>query len=498
MKKLYPPQFKTWFLMVAAMLIGGTAYAQTETSENATNHSVTSGDAPGVSGESYTIAGKYIAGGGSTQTGTMPSKGYKLRTNQSGGTVFTVNPPYNITKLVIDANSNYAKKEDGPAIVVTAVEVDGVAISNWEGGQFPDKADNTSALLTIDNITATESIAIYFDNSNAGGNQINACWEVTYMAPAADSPTLTVEPDTLHLVVGASYQLTKKIVPAEPFATDGSVFWFTGDIGDFMNNGTVSEIVSINEENDSVTALKAGVEELKLAWIGDPENVADTCVVVVSDFDVNDHEILKNYVFEQVPDTVIFNLGTESFYIWNDANKQCHYVYNILNKGFEDLYVQAAATSSSDKGWWNVNGRGFSLVGAGRCAAVANVPKDAYIEILYTGGIFVSKDSTRSETIASSKGPDAGSKKTLINEETGRVIYQMVEEGIVGFEIDKGQYIKRITIYDAAINEGVNTAIKEVEPVVATEEAAYNLMGVKVNGNAKGLIIKNGKKVFVK
>lgn len=473
------------------MLMCGTAYAQVETSETAKGGD---GSSVAVEGESYIVDGTYIAGKGSTQTGTMPSKGFKVRTNNSAGAVFTVKAPYNITKLVIDANSNYAKNADGPAIVVTKVEVDGAEISSWEGGQFPDKAEETSAQLTINNITARESIAIFFDNSNASGNQINACWEVTYTAPAADSPTLTVEPDTLRLVAGASYQLTKKIVPADPFATNGEVIWYTGDIGDFMNNGTTSEIVSINEETDSVTALKAGEELLKLTWLGDPENVADTCVVIVDGFDANDHKIIKNHLFELVPDTVMFNTGSESYQIWNDGNSQCNAVYNVTNEGFEDLYIQAAAAYNG-KGWSNIYGRGLVLgTGAGRCAAIGNIPKDAYVEFIYTGSMFVTKDNTMDLKF----GPDAGAKKTLISEEIGRAIYKMDEEGMVGFEIGRGQSIKRITIYEEAITEGANTAIKEIEQVVTAEEAAYNLMGVKVNGNAKGLIIKNGKKVFVK
>ena len=491
MRRFYSPQFKTLFLMVAAMLMCGTAFAQTETSETAKGGD---GSSVAVEGESYIVDGTYIAGKGSTQTGTMPSKGFKVRTNNSAGAVFSVKAPYNITKLVIDANSNYAKNADGPAIVVTGVEVDGVAITGWEGGQFPDKAEGTSALLTIDNITARESIAIFFDNSNASGNQINACWEVTYTAPAADAPTLTIEPDTVRLVVGASYQLKKKIVPAEPFATDGSVFWFTGDIGDFMNNGTVSEIVAINEETDSITALKAGEELMKLAWIGDPENIADTCVVIVDGFNANDHKILKNYVFELIPDTVMFIEGTESFQIWNDGNSQCNAVHNVTNEGFEDLYIQAAAAYNG-KGWSNIYGRGLVLgSGAGRCAAIANIPKDAYVEFIYTGTMFVTKDNTMDLKF----GPDAGAKKTLVNEEIGRAIYKMDEEGMVGFEIGRGQSIRRITIYDEAIDEGVNTAIQEVEQTVVADEAIYNLMGIKVNGNAKGLVIKNGKKMYVK
>ena len=491
MRKLYPPQFKTLFLMVAAMLVCGTAYAQTETSETAKGGS---GSNVAVEGESYVVDGAFIAGGGSTQTGTMPSKGFKVRTNVTSTSLFTVKAPYAITKLVIDANSNYAKNADGAAVVVTKVEIDGVEFNGWEGGQFPDKADGESAQLIIDNISAKESIAVYFDDSNSGGHQINACWEVTYEAGPADYPALTVEPDTVRLAVGASYQLNKKIVPFEPFATDGSVFWFTGDIFDFMNNGTVSEIVSINTENDSITALKAGEELVKLAWIGDPENVADTCVVIVDGFDANDHKILKNYLFELIPDTVMFTTGTESFQIWNDGNSQCNAVYNVTNEGFEDLYIQAAAAYNG-KGWSNIYGRGLVLgSGAGRCAAIANIPKDAYIEFIYTGTMFVTKDNSMDLKF----GPDAGAKKTLISEEIGRAIYKMDEEGMVGFEIGRGQSIKRVTVYEEAITEGVNTAIQEVVEQNAAEEAAYNLMGIKVNANAKGLIIKNGKKVLVK
>lgn len=50
----------------------------------------------------------------------------------------------------------------------------------------------------------------------------------------------------------------------------------------------------------------------------------------------------------------------------------------------------------------------------------------------------------------------------------------------------------------AIVEDGDATAINAIEAENATSEIAYNLNGQRVSANAKGLVIKNGKKFFVK
>ncbi|MCR5679137.1 MAG: hypothetical protein K6G08_02860, partial [Prevotella sp.] len=68
----------------------------------------------------------------------------------------------------------------------------------------------------------------------------------------------------------------------------------------------------------------------------------------------------------------------------------------------------------------------------------------------------------------------------------------MTDDLMIGFEINTGQYIQSITIYEEAADP---SAISEVKARIATDGAIYNLMGMKVSSNAKGLLIKDGKKL---
>jgi hypothetical protein len=52
--------------------------------------------------------------------------------------------------------------------------------------------------------------------------------------------------------------------------------------------------------------------------------------------------------------------------------------------------------------------------------------------------------------------------------------------------------------YPSQAEGPIDTAIETVETVKANDGAIYNLAGQKVSKSFKGLIIKNGKKYFVK
>lgn len=483
-------------LLLAALLTGTTAFAQTETNETAKGGTAKD---EAVVGESYRVDGTYIAGKGSTQAGGMTSKGFKLRTGQDGArVVFTVQSPYNIESLTIEGIANYdANDASIPAIKVTAVEVDG-ASTPFDGGEFMGKSLGQSGILTIANINAAESIAIYFDNSNAAGNQINACWEVTYNAPAAAEPTITVTPSELHLIPGGSYQLNVKVVPAD-FISE--TFWYVNTIEDFINQvpNTVAEV----SEEGLVTALAPGQVDVKHTWIGNMGMNEDTCTVIVSDFNPADATIIRQYDFTTMGD-VVLELGQVCGQVWNDANSQCNSTSWATNEGLELLAFQAAAPTTSDKGWIIVDGQGLLDANAGRSAAIGGLKAGDYVEVEYTGDIFAYRDKTQETKL----GPDISAPKEIVSETPGDIIVKIIEvyneetgeysgseDLCFGFEINRGCYVKRITIYDATGSAGIN----EISQQDARKAApAYNLAGQRVANGYNGLVVKSGKKVMVK
>ena len=483
-----------FMLFMAALLSCGSAFADTETNADA-NGGGTKDEA--IVGESYTVLGTYNAGNGSTQAGTMPNKGFKLRTNVDGKRwVFTVNKPYVVTSLIIDGIGNYAANDETlPAYVVTSVEVDGEAISGWSGGEFPGKGAGESGVLTIENIRATESIAIYVNSDNAAGNQVNATWTIEYEIGAVSEPSITLSPDTIHLIPGLTFQIESRVIPS----TFDNFQWYTGDIGEYLMDGVRSNVVSVDEQG-LVTTLAPGTEAVKLTWLDNPVTNEDTCVVIVTDFNPAEHAVLKKLDFTTMGDSYLEQGGIAGK-IWNDANNQTNDAYFCATPGLEDMCFQAViATENDTKGWKLVDGEGLNLTGAGRCAGIGGLKVGQYVEINYTGSTFAYRDRGMGEL---KNGQDISCVKEIINEEPGRAIFkvlpdeenQMLAEnnGVIGFEIARGAYVRNIIVYDGeASADGIATVEQKAEKTGAT----YNLMGQKVNGKAKGLVIENGKKVM--
>ena len=492
MTKIY--FMKRTLLSVVALFMCSMTFAQlTETSEQKL-----SGDKNvDVVGISYTIPGTYIAGAGSSTATPMASKGMKIRTAQNGGKLeFTVNNSYTITKLEFIALGNYAADNaDLPYVKVSGVVVDGNDV-DFTGGEFPAKGAAEAATLTVENIKAKNAIEISFDNSNASaGTQLNATWIITYEEADAAEPTITLTPDTLRLIPGITYQITSKIVPA---TFTESCIWYAGSLEAFMDNGGVSPANDIVElgENGLITTLGPGEIPVKLTWVENPGVVEDTTVVIVSDFNPIEHVKAQAYDFTAMGD-VALSIAGETFQIWNDGNNQCNPVQFCTTEGLESLAFQAVITDSNAKGWKIVDGQGLYLTGAGRCAAIGKLKAGQYVEFVYTG----TKFATRDYTMDTKLGPDAGTAKTAINEEVGHAIYQVKDKDgetddlMIGFEINTGQYIQSITVYEEAADP---SAISEVKARIATDGAIYNLMGMKVSSNAKGLLIKDGKKLIAK
>ena len=499
---------KKVLLVVAALFACNTMFAQlTETSEG--KHG--GGKNTAAVGISYNISGDYFAGGGSKQAGTMASKGMKVRTAANDGKfIINVNKSYTITGVVLDAVGNYnAINSEEPYIKVSAVYVDGEP-ATFTGGNFPDKSKSESGVLTVEGIRATQSIEIDFDNSNAnsGETQLNTCWIITYEEAAADSPTITLTPDTLHLIPGAIFEIKSTIVPA---TFNDQCVWYAGSLEAFMENEGVSpenDVVELGE-NGLITAKGAGEIPVKLTWIGNPGVDEDTTVVIVSNFFPIEHSIVKNYDFASMATDTLETTTGDSYQIWNAGNNQCNAVNiyptreDLQGLVFQAVILKDTSVKNWNKGWQIINNdakQGLLLAGAGRCAAITGLKAGQFVEFIYTGSIFESKDYTMADL---KFGPDAGTAKTIINEEVGRRIYQVKEKDgetenlMIGFEINSGDVIKSITVYEEAADD--HTAIQELETVSAKKSATiYNLMGMKVAAGTKGLLIQNGKKVVIK
>lgn len=454
-------------LLMAALFSFNTAFAESGT-ETVKEASIGGSNNP-VEGRSYTVAGTYNAGGGSSQVGDMISKGFKMRTGSDGDRcVFTVNSGYTITSLEGDGISNYAMADDVEGTVnvtVTKVEVDGAEVS-FVGGEFPAKGSDYSGNLSITGISAKESIAIYFDNSKSKGKQVNFAYTINWEREDATQPTIKVTPESITLAPGANYKLKGKVDP-ETF----TCVWSS-------ENGGVA---TVNEEG-LVTAVAPGSTKVTLAWDSNAE-VCASSTINVSDFDIMQYEMKWGWNFASMGD-VSLEIGADAVgNIWNEGNKKPNAVYFCTNSGLENLAVQAVL--SGGKGWSIVDGQGLTLAtGAGRCAAVGNLKAGQVVIVNYSGDNFF----TGSKEDASRK--DDGATKTPLNEGIGTAIYQMNEDGLLGFELDRGAYVSTIFIYEP--QGGIPNAIETMKAQVA-DDVIYNLAGQRVKQALKGIFIQNGK-----
>lgn len=484
---LFSNKLKTTLLIMAAMFSVNAAFAETgsETEKDAT---IGSSNQP-VVGQSYTVEGTYNAGAGGSMAGDMTSKGFKMRTGSDGNRcVFTVNPNYTITSLVINGISNYAQADGAEGqeernVFVTKVEVDDAEVS-FTGGEFPVKGSDHSGNLTISGIRATSTIAIYFDSSNSAGKQVNTSFVIDWERPDASQPTITVSPESVALIPGTTYQMSVHVDP-NSFAT----FWKSSD-----------EAVATVDDSGLVTTVGPGVATISNVW-ADNQEVAGEATITVANFEESALTLVKTIDFTSMESQMITLAEDAAGNIWNEVNKKVNPVYFATNAGLEDIALQMVTADGlvrSGKGWILLNNYTddsfteptnlglYLATGAGRCAAVGNLKEGQIVEINYSGSGFYTRDK-------SSNVSDDGVTKVAINEGVGRAIYQVQEDGMLGFEIDKGNSVYSIIIYEGELSTGVKSI--EQQP---KESPLYNVLGQQVKKAAKGLFIQNGKKFIVK
>ena len=412
---------KSFLVLLAALFSFSMAYAETGTETEADQKNGNKNTT--AEGQSYTIDGAYIAGTGSSSASPMTSKGLKFRTGVNDGTLeFTVRENYTITKLYIAAVGNYVADDSTiPYVKVSKVEVDGAEVE-FVGGEFPEKGASEAGELTIDNIAAKEKIVLYFDNSNASaGTQLNASWAIDWSRPDATQPTITVTPETVALVPGATYQLNAHVDP-NSFTTQ----WVSSN-----------EAVATVDESGLVTAVAAGTATISHQW-ADDASVASAAVITVADFNPLAFT-LTSYDFTAMGD-VALSKGESAGNIWNEANSKANEVFWCTNEGLELLAIQQYfEEAKANTGWKIVDGEGLFLGGgAGRCAAIGGIKAGQIVEFIYTGNHFYTNST------------DDGISKTAINEGVGRAIFMANEDGMIGFELDKGNYVTQINIYSSS------------------------------------------------
>ncbi len=283
-------------------------------------------------------------------------------------------------------------------------------------------------------------------------------------------PTVAIDKQTLALIPQATMKLTATSTPAA-----AKKQWKSDN-----------EAVATIAEDGTVTAVSAGTAKIICYWQSEQSSKTsgDTCVVTVADVDLSEYVAVKTYDFKAMEATTL-EIGTEAAgKIWNAANNVNNSVYFCTNAGLEDIAIQAVM--GSDNKGWTINENGFFLgTGAGRCAAIGNVKTGQIVEIIYTGDAFYTTSA------------DDGIEKTALNEGVGRAIYKADADGMLGFELIKGNAVEKIVVYDLAGVTAIGTA-----KAAALQGIVYSLSGQKIADSTKGLkpgfYIIGGRKVVVK
>ena len=254
-------------------------------------------------------------------------------------------------------------------------------------------------------------------------------------------PVITVTPKTLKLIPTATAKLTANVSPSM------ETQWTSSD----------ENIVTVAEDG-TVTAIAAGTATITNSWKSEISDAtaSDACEITVADVDLSNYE-KKTIDFTTMGDVTLTLEEEAAGAIFNAANNKNNNVFFCTNEGLENIAVQAAV--ASNKGWSIVDGQGLFLAsGAGRCAAIGGIKANQIVEIIYTGNGFYTK----------SDGSDDGIRKTALNEGTGRAIYRADFSGMIGFELDKGNAVSQINIYDFKSMTIVGTILG----LEATEEDA--------------------------
>lgn len=375
----------------------------------------------------------------------MANKGVKFRTGTDGERiVFTVNAGYTITGFRLYGISNYALKDGAsePCIKATTVEVDGTEATFDGGGEFPAKGSSTSGAVVLSGISATETIAINFDNSNTSGTQINGYYELDWET------------------VDAAQPLSTTVTPASATIATNSPFTLTGTFtGGSFSGQWVSdnESVATVDQNGIVTGISAGTANITFQWADDQSQDAYKAsaeiTVVEANFDANMPKI-KAFDFTSWGATSLQVDENTCGNIYNAANDKNNPVYPCTISGLEDFAFQYGSGTTvyveNENRGWTIKEEGLYLGSkAGRCAAIMNIKAGQYVEFYYTGDKFYTK----------SDNSDSGIQKVACVEEEGHIVFYAIEDGMIGFELTKGNAVTAINVYEEGATSLITTSM---------------------------------------
>ena len=286
-------------------------------------------------------------------------------------------------------------------------------------------------------ISTTEEFT-RLDLSMAGASLI---WKIEIIPSNVEIvPTIKLDKSALTLEAGASATLKATVDPKTDVKWESS-------------NTAVATV-----EGGKVTAVAAGTAEITCYWeseISDKRAEAKATITVVAPY-VVDGELAKSYDFTAMGDVTLVK-GEKAGSIYNEGNKKNNDVFYCTNEGLENIAVQEVL--ASNKGWSIVNGKGLFLAsGAGRCAAIGGIKQGQIVEFFYTGDNFYTKNAGNE---------DNGIKKSVLFDEViGHVVFEAEADGMVGFELDKGNYITVVNIYNP------DEAVTVVDGIIA--ESGYS------------------------
>lgn len=510
---------KLFTLLMLALISIGAAWAD-GTVEAAKNVDSKNKD---LVGTCYTIPGTYIAGAGAAAAGDMKNKGIKLRTGSDGSrVVFTVNTGYVITDFKLYGISNYALAEGAsePCISVTKVEVDGTETTQTGTGVFPAKGSSTSGSVLLESINATTSIAIYFNNENASGTQINAYYELTWEKAVSSVPLQTaVTPASATISVGQTTTLTGEfsggdftgqwVSSDEDVATvsaDGKVIgvaagtanityqWADDQSEDAYKASAAITVIDAplgTKVSPAAAAIAIGkditltgsftVGEFQGEWVSDNENVA-----TVSDAGVvtGVAEGTANITFQWKNDQSEDAYKATAAVTVVDATfdkELCTVVktYDFANWGATTLAIgdkagsiwNQANSQNNDVFWCTNEGlenlaiqavlkdkKGFSINDKGLYEG-SGAGRCAAIGGIKKGQYVEFNHNSETSFYTKSDKSDDGILKLACVAEKGHHVYYAVEDGMIGFELAKDHYVTSIVIYEAIDLSGEPTEL---------------------------------------
>lgn len=143
-------------------LDSGTEYSGNQGSNNTT-----------ISGKSYSLDGRYIAGKGSVKQGNMPDKGVKMRSNQGNNLVFEVADGYKITAFQFWGCGNTTT-----AVTIESATVDGGSNLLTDEVVLPSKGSDESGDIILSDIDAIDNITLTFKSGSK--DQIVGTWSIEY------------------------------------------------------------------------------------------------------------------------------------------------------------------------------------------------------------------------------------------------------------------------------------------------------------------------------